>query len=641
MTDIVPVPNWGGVRQLETNEYATGGLNGNMNEQAKSLASQNMYSRLYAGLPFDPVFTAQVRGFPIGGRAALENGDIVRSTVANNIVDPNVDMTGWVKNNDASQIFDISGKNQQEININLGFWEGGLKSYIKFITYEALGAKFDGVTDDTAAIQAGNNLALAGYTVYAVTPNGRARITSTVTFYVSPGEINMGTCFLKPDRDTMTSGVAVKLKGPTYLYNYGGKVSINLIGPYGEVNEKPPTNSVPTSTLRGLEINGGTESQASSIDLYIKVLGFYENVYIGPRSTYLLRFHQPLTGKSWFRDWTFNCADNSGENISIWGGESFNNVNSTRTAVSVYVAPTGQFLDLYLYGWSQDYTDIDFEMYTGIIHKFGGHNENNSIKPYAILTYTNLMKKPELYLSNVMLDGANDVSQDAGNTGKPVWFKLSGGAVFEAIGGSWGRYSKMRNIKLIASSSQPLRATIEGVHFDTADNLDCIDYGDVNPLLNRDFSTGTLARWKDVYIGNDPQNKPTLSVTTHAKLTGNCLKISSAGAYGGTTTRVYQKLICRAGQRLHVSAKIAYNNFTSISGSAYIYYQFLDINGDEISRSRVGVEFNNLSNATSAEAITSSGAIRVPSGAVSVCVGVNHFQSSGDFYMGALQAFVQ
>ena len=103
MTDIVPVPNWGGVRQLETNEYATGGLNGNMNEQAKSLASQNMYSRLYAGLPFDPAFTAQVGGFPIGGKAALENGDIVRSTVANNTNDPNVNMDGWV--NSGNPIF--------------------------------------------------------------------------------------------------------------------------------------------------------------------------------------------------------------------------------------------------------------------------------------------------------------------------------------------------------------------------------------------------------------------------------------------------------------------------------------------------------------------------------------------------------
>lgn len=116
MTDIVPVPNWGGVRQLETNEYATGGLNGNMNEQAKSLAGQNMYSRLYAGLPFDPVFTAQVGGFPIGGKAALENGDIVRSTIPNNTNDPNADLTGWVKTNDASQIFDSNGESQQTLN---------------------------------------------------------------------------------------------------------------------------------------------------------------------------------------------------------------------------------------------------------------------------------------------------------------------------------------------------------------------------------------------------------------------------------------------------------------------------------------------------------------------------------------------
>ena len=96
MTDINPTPSWANVRQLETNEYATGGLNGNMNEQAKSLAGQNMYSRLYAGLPFDPVFTAQVGGFPIGGKAALENGEVVESTVANNIIDPNIDMTKWV-----------------------------------------------------------------------------------------------------------------------------------------------------------------------------------------------------------------------------------------------------------------------------------------------------------------------------------------------------------------------------------------------------------------------------------------------------------------------------------------------------------------------------------------------------------------
>ena len=106
MTDINPTPSWANVRQLEKNEYATGGLNGNMNEQAKSLAGQNMYSRLYAGLPFDPVFTAQVGGFPIGGKAALENGDIVRSTVANNTNNPSSNLIGWFNTSKSGGIVD-------------------------------------------------------------------------------------------------------------------------------------------------------------------------------------------------------------------------------------------------------------------------------------------------------------------------------------------------------------------------------------------------------------------------------------------------------------------------------------------------------------------------------------------------------
>lgn len=55
-------------------------------------------------------------GYDIGSTVKLENGDIVKSTIANNIINPNVDMTGWVKTTDASQIFDESGKSQQDVN---------------------------------------------------------------------------------------------------------------------------------------------------------------------------------------------------------------------------------------------------------------------------------------------------------------------------------------------------------------------------------------------------------------------------------------------------------------------------------------------------------------------------------------------
>ena len=111
MTDIVPVPNWAAVRQLEVGEFALGGANGNMNDQAKSLAARSELLKQYAALPYE----SKTSGYALNERVQLATGDIVRSTVANNTVDPNVDMTGWVKTNDASFIID-GDKNQKQIN---------------------------------------------------------------------------------------------------------------------------------------------------------------------------------------------------------------------------------------------------------------------------------------------------------------------------------------------------------------------------------------------------------------------------------------------------------------------------------------------------------------------------------------------
>ena len=73
-----------------------------------------------------------------GERVVLTNGDIVKSSIADNTANPNVDMTGWVKTNLASQIFDESGLSQQEVNIS---------EFIK--SPQFFGAK-GGVTNDQA-----------------------------------------------------------------------------------------------------------------------------------------------------------------------------------------------------------------------------------------------------------------------------------------------------------------------------------------------------------------------------------------------------------------------------------------------------------------------------------------------------------
>ena len=92
MTDILPPAGWPNVRQLETNEFAAGGANGNMNEQAKSLAARSELLKQYAALPYE----SKTGGYALNERVQLATGDIVRSTIPSNVNNPNVDMTGWV-----------------------------------------------------------------------------------------------------------------------------------------------------------------------------------------------------------------------------------------------------------------------------------------------------------------------------------------------------------------------------------------------------------------------------------------------------------------------------------------------------------------------------------------------------------------
>lgn len=143
MTDINPTPSWAAVRRLETNEFATGGANGNMNEQAKSLAARSELLKKYAALPYE----SKTGGYALNERVQLATGDIVRSTIPNNVNNPNENMTGWVKANSTSQIFDESGLSQQEIN-------NEIRPKVNFyVTPENFGAKGDGITDDYESLQ--------------------------------------------------------------------------------------------------------------------------------------------------------------------------------------------------------------------------------------------------------------------------------------------------------------------------------------------------------------------------------------------------------------------------------------------------------------------------------------------------------
>ena len=112
MTDILPPAGWPNVRQLETNEFASGGANGNMNEQAKSLAARSELLKQYAALPYE----SKTGGYALNERVQLATGDIVRSTIASNVKNPNVDMTGWENDSEHNSSYGLmTGSQIQDV----------------------------------------------------------------------------------------------------------------------------------------------------------------------------------------------------------------------------------------------------------------------------------------------------------------------------------------------------------------------------------------------------------------------------------------------------------------------------------------------------------------------------------------------
>lgn len=135
------------------------------------------------------------KSYPLHAEIMLENGDIVKSTVANNTTDPNVDMTGWVNLNLASLIKFSDGSNVQQ------FYDvSKLKDYA-FVTPEMHGAKAnDPAFDNTAAL----NAAFATGTDVYSTPDKTYYVTGSLR---TKGQRTIGGWKIHSKKQTSRKGV--------------------------------------------------------------------------------------------------------------------------------------------------------------------------------------------------------------------------------------------------------------------------------------------------------------------------------------------------------------------------------------------------------------------------------------------------
>lgn len=76
MTDINPTPSWAAVRQLEIGEFALGGANGNMNDQAKALAARSEFLKQRATYQYNTLTEANA---DIANIAVNQNVNVVDS----------------------------------------------------------------------------------------------------------------------------------------------------------------------------------------------------------------------------------------------------------------------------------------------------------------------------------------------------------------------------------------------------------------------------------------------------------------------------------------------------------------------------------------------------------------------------------
>lgn len=188
----------------------------------------NLYGQhivhLNKGLPyeFDAAFATAIGGYPLHARIMLSNGDIVQNTVANNTNNPNSNMSGWVKQNSTTQIFNNSGISQESINSDFSELISDKANKATTLNGYNIEDAYTKSEIDSTINAIGNGASRSYLTLSAAqsaASNGQIPINSNVTVTNDPTQSNNG------------------------LYNYNGStLTKSLYDPYNQAKNYVDAN---------------------------------------------------------------------------------------------------------------------------------------------------------------------------------------------------------------------------------------------------------------------------------------------------------------------------------------------------------------------------------------------------------------
>lgn len=286
------------------------------------------------------------------------------------------------------------------------------------------GAVFDGVTDDSVAIQAVLSAASSVNSGGIVFPKGKSiKINTALTITACTGPVNFNYC--KIDVSGIASGPAINLVPNT-------TAPLGLYGPISPINNfylfGSNTDAMVTD---GISITSNSSPIAGVTFSNFIIDGFRDGIVFG-NNTYIIKFLNGQITHCHRRAVSLVGTTTAGEDMVFENIVFGNHTNATgNAAVGVYVDPNANAPDVVCIACVHDYSNIAFDIGSGRAQFVGNHFENSSNSPMGNISCTaagfggNGFPTHVTIMGGSLRHGGIAQANPESATGRPVMFQVT------------------------------------------------------------------------------------------------------------------------------------------------------------------------------------------------------------------------